>query len=75
MSKTAEYLFNSPLHTTWAESMFEIIEDMIRSRPNYIFMSCWKYLTLVSLIGIYIWDSQIIILSQNVNRHLTIFLN
>ncbi|XP_043120778.1 sodium- and chloride-dependent GABA transporter 2-like isoform X2 [Puntigrus tetrazona] len=35
-----------------AERMFDIIEDMTKSRPNYIFMLCWKYLTpLVSLTG------------------------
>ncbi|XP_048024993.1 sodium- and chloride-dependent GABA transporter 2-like [Megalobrama amblycephala] len=35
-----------------AERMFDIIEDMTKSRPNYIFMLCWKYLTpLVSLLS------------------------
>ncbi|XDV29501.1 hypothetical protein PO909_032620 [Leuciscus waleckii] len=35
-----------------AERMFDIIEDMTKSRPNYIFMLCWKYLTpLVSLVS------------------------
>ncbi|XP_077058545.1 sodium- and chloride-dependent GABA transporter 2-like [Siphateles boraxobius] len=28
-----------------AERMFDVIEDMTNSRPNYIFMLCWKYLT------------------------------
>ncbi|XP_067275617.1 sodium- and chloride-dependent GABA transporter 2-like isoform X3 [Pseudorasbora parva] len=28
-----------------AERMFDIIEDMTKSRPNNIFMLCWKYLT------------------------------
>ncbi|ROJ25322.1 Sodium- and chloride-dependent betaine transporter [Anabarilius grahami] len=33
-----------------AEKMFDIVEDMTKSRPNYIFMLCWKYLTpLISL--------------------------
>ncbi|XP_051952916.1 sodium- and chloride-dependent GABA transporter 2-like [Xyrauchen texanus] len=33
-----------------AERMFDAIEDMTKSRPNYIFKLCWKYLTpLVSL--------------------------
>ncbi|XP_048037407.1 sodium- and chloride-dependent GABA transporter 2-like [Megalobrama amblycephala] len=33
-----------------AARMFDVIEDMTNSRPNYIFMLCWKYLTpLVSL--------------------------
>ncbi len=41
------------LHTTGAERMFDIIEDMTKSRPNYIFMLCWKYLTpLVSVVSI-----------------------
>ncbi|XP_043120777.1 sodium- and chloride-dependent GABA transporter 2-like isoform X1 [Puntigrus tetrazona] len=36
-----------------AERMFDIIEDMTKSRPNYIFMLCWKYLTpLVSLVSL-----------------------
>ncbi|XP_051952917.1 sodium- and chloride-dependent GABA transporter 2-like [Xyrauchen texanus] len=36
-----------------AERMFDIIEDMTSSRPNYIFMLCWKYLTpLVSLVSL-----------------------
>ncbi|XP_052471795.1 sodium- and chloride-dependent GABA transporter 2-like [Carassius gibelio] len=36
-----------------AEKFFDIIEDMTKSRPNYIFMLCWKYLTpLVSLVNI-----------------------
>uniref|UniRef100_A0A8C2CNH2 Transporter n=1 Tax=Cyprinus carpio TaxID=7962 RepID=A0A8C2CNH2_CYPCA len=35
-----------------AERLFDIIEDMTKSRPNYIFMLCWKYLTpLVSLVS------------------------
>uniref|UniRef100_A0A671QH30 Transporter n=1 Tax=Sinocyclocheilus anshuiensis TaxID=1608454 RepID=A0A671QH30_9TELE len=35
-----------------AERMFDVIEDMTNSRPNYIFMLCWKYLTpLVSLVS------------------------
>ncbi|XP_067275611.1 sodium- and chloride-dependent GABA transporter 2-like isoform X2 [Pseudorasbora parva] len=35
-----------------AERMFDIIEDMTSSRPNYIFMLCWKYFTpLVSLVS------------------------
>ncbi|RXN29200.1 sodium- and chloride-dependent GABA transporter 2-like protein [Labeo rohita] len=35
-----------------AERMFNIIEDMTNSRPNYIFILCWKYLTpLVSLVS------------------------
>ncbi|XP_056334966.1 sodium- and chloride-dependent GABA transporter 2-like [Danio aesculapii] len=35
-----------------AERMFDVIEDMTKSRPNYIFMLCWKYLTpLVSLVS------------------------
>ncbi|KAL1256244.1 hypothetical protein QQF64_011789 [Cirrhinus molitorella] len=35
-----------------AERMFDIIEDMTKSRPNYMFMLCWKYLTpLVSLVS------------------------
>ncbi|XP_059418491.1 sodium- and chloride-dependent GABA transporter 2-like [Carassius carassius] len=34
-----------------AERMFDTIEDMTNSRPNYIFMLCWKYLTpLVSML-------------------------
>lgn len=34
-----------------ADRLFDIIEDMTKSRPNYIFMLCWKYLTpLVSLV-------------------------
>ncbi|RXN37702.1 sodium- and chloride-dependent GABA transporter 2-like protein [Labeo rohita] len=33
-----------------AERMFDIIEDMTKSRPNYMLMLCWKYLTpLVTL--------------------------
>ncbi|KAA0714549.1 Sodium- and chloride-dependent GABA transporter 2 [Triplophysa tibetana] len=36
--------------TFGAERMFDIIEDMTKTRPNYIFLLCWKYLTpLVSL--------------------------
>lgn len=36
-----------------AEKMFDIIEDMTKTRPNYIFMLCWKYLTpLVSLVSL-----------------------
>ncbi|XP_051512414.1 sodium- and chloride-dependent GABA transporter 2-like [Myxocyprinus asiaticus] len=36
-----------------AKRMFDIIEDMTRSRPNYIFMLCWKYLTpFVSLVSL-----------------------
>uniref|UniRef100_A0A8C1UN96 Transporter n=1 Tax=Cyprinus carpio TaxID=7962 RepID=A0A8C1UN96_CYPCA len=35
-----------------AERMFDVIEDMTNSRPNYIFMLCWKYLTpLVSVVS------------------------
>ncbi|XP_057199995.1 sodium- and chloride-dependent GABA transporter 2-like isoform X2 [Triplophysa rosa] len=35
-----------------ADNMFDIIEDMTKTRPNYIFMLCWKYLTpLVSLVS------------------------
>ncbi|XP_077104379.1 sodium- and chloride-dependent GABA transporter 2-like isoform X1 [Siphateles boraxobius] len=35
-----------------AERMFDVIEDMTNSRPNYMFMLCWKYLTpLVSLVS------------------------
>ncbi|KTF93893.1 hypothetical protein cypCar_00008006 [Cyprinus carpio] len=35
-----------------AERIFDIIEDMTKSRPNYIFMLCWKYLTpLVSVVS------------------------
>ncbi|XP_067245884.1 sodium- and chloride-dependent GABA transporter 2-like isoform X2 [Chanodichthys erythropterus] len=35
-----------------AERMFDVIEDMTDSRPNYMFMLCWKYLTpLVSLVS------------------------
>ncbi|XP_050990606.1 sodium- and chloride-dependent GABA transporter 2-like [Labeo rohita] len=35
-----------------AERMFDVIEDMTKSRPNYMFMLCWKYLTpLVSLVS------------------------
>ncbi|XP_073690070.1 sodium- and chloride-dependent GABA transporter 2-like [Garra rufa] len=35
-----------------AERMFDVIEDMTKSRPNYIFLLCWKYLTpLVSLVS------------------------
>lgn len=31
--------------------MFDIIEDMTKTRPNFIFKLCWKYLTpLVSLV-------------------------
>lgn len=41
----------SLLHTPGAERMFDIIEDMTQTRPNYIFLLCWKYLTpLVSLV-------------------------
>ncbi len=33
--------------------MCDVIEDMTNSRPNYIFMLCWKYLTpLVSLVSV-----------------------
>ncbi|XP_056334355.1 sodium- and chloride-dependent GABA transporter 2-like [Danio aesculapii] len=33
-----------------AKKMFDIIEDMTKSQPNYWFMLCWKYLTpLLSL--------------------------
>ncbi|XP_065121180.1 sodium- and chloride-dependent GABA transporter 2-like [Paramisgurnus dabryanus] len=36
-----------------AERMFDIIEDMTKTRPNYIFMLCWKYLTpLVCLVSL-----------------------
>ncbi|XP_057203805.1 sodium- and chloride-dependent GABA transporter 2-like [Triplophysa rosa] len=36
-----------------AERMFDIIEDMTKTRPNYIFKLCWKYLTpLVSLVSL-----------------------
>ncbi|XP_055030703.2 sodium- and chloride-dependent GABA transporter 2 [Misgurnus anguillicaudatus] len=36
-----------------AEKMFDIIEDMTKTRPNYIFMLCWKYLTpLVSMVSL-----------------------
>uniref|UniRef100_A0A673JDC1 Transporter n=1 Tax=Sinocyclocheilus rhinocerous TaxID=307959 RepID=A0A673JDC1_9TELE len=35
-----------------AERMFDAIEDITNSRPNYIFMLCWKYLTpLVSMVS------------------------
>ncbi|XP_051726572.1 sodium- and chloride-dependent GABA transporter 2-like isoform X2 [Ctenopharyngodon idella] len=35
-----------------AEKMFDIVEDMTKSRPNYIFMLCWKYLTpLICLVS------------------------
>ncbi|ROJ25320.1 Sodium- and chloride-dependent GABA transporter 2 [Anabarilius grahami] len=35
-----------------AEKMIDIIEDMTKSRPNYMFMLCWKYLTpIVSLVS------------------------
>ncbi|XP_056099007.1 sodium- and chloride-dependent GABA transporter 2-like isoform X3 [Rhinichthys klamathensis goyatoka] len=45
-----------------AERMFDVIKDMTNSRPNYIFMLCWKYLTpLVSLVSIYILDSQMLV--------------
>uniref|UniRef100_A0A673JDC6 Uncharacterized protein n=1 Tax=Sinocyclocheilus rhinocerous TaxID=307959 RepID=A0A673JDC6_9TELE len=37
---------------TGAERMFDAIEDITNSRPNYIFMLCWKYLTpLVSMVS------------------------
>ncbi|KAI7802390.1 hypothetical protein IRJ41_008736 [Triplophysa rosa] len=39
--------------TFGAERMFDIIEDMTKTRPNYIFMLCWKYFTpLVSLVSL-----------------------
>ncbi|XP_056622101.1 sodium- and chloride-dependent GABA transporter 2-like isoform X2 [Triplophysa dalaica] len=35
------------------ERMFDIIEDMTKTRPNFIFKLCWKYLTpLVSLVSL-----------------------
>ncbi len=60
MIKPTEYIVSAGktvklnlLLTTGAERMFDIIEDMTKSRPNYLFMLCWKYLTpLVSVVSI-----------------------
>ncbi|XP_056334167.1 sodium- and chloride-dependent GABA transporter 2-like isoform X2 [Danio aesculapii] len=39
-----------------AEKMSDAIEDMTKSRPNYIFILCWKYFTPLVSLGFFVYS-------------------